>query len=445
MNALRRIWASGIARSAAGYTAGNMLSAGIPFLALPFLTRSLSPTDYGVYAIFGIISNGLVAVVGFSSHGALLVRLTKSERGEDGQKFLAAAVYFSLAAAAVSSLVAFAFAAPLEKALGVEGSWIILAALTALGQVWVQLAATFFQARQKPVGYVIVRVTQVTIMVLLMIVFSSVFSLGWKGQVLAQLISVCLVGFLAMAALLSKKEIAPATTRAQFGYLVRFGGPLVPHALLSMLIPMSSRWMIGVFVDVAQVGVFTVASQISSVVSVIGTSFTLALSPRLMKLLTVEKEESRLRVVHGIAGGSLVILGFAAVLCAVAQIALPHFLGQEYSNARYYLVPLAVGSAFQAIYQLVTVPVFMKEKTKILSMATVFCSVLHLAFSYALIKWGGAMGASFAFAFTYFIFMVVTWRISQSIEPLPWRAGLKTAVAVGMKKVLSYLPRGRTQ
>jgi O-antigen/teichoic acid export membrane protein len=56
------------------FLGANIVSAGIPFLLLPFLTKALTPSDYGIVAMFGVMVNVFGTLTGLSVHGAIGVR-----------------------------------------------------------------------------------------------------------------------------------------------------------------------------------------------------------------------------------------------------------------------------------------------------------------------------------------------------------------------------------
>lgn len=52
---IKRLIHSSLFRSAGIYTITQMINSAIPFLLMPVLTRYLTPTDYGIVAMFGVL------------------------------------------------------------------------------------------------------------------------------------------------------------------------------------------------------------------------------------------------------------------------------------------------------------------------------------------------------------------------------------------------------
>jgi O-antigen/teichoic acid export membrane protein len=58
-------------RSASVYTLTQAINSAIPFFLMPILTRYLTPTDYGIVAMFGVLLSFVAPFTGLSIHGAI--------------------------------------------------------------------------------------------------------------------------------------------------------------------------------------------------------------------------------------------------------------------------------------------------------------------------------------------------------------------------------------
>src|SRR5690606_13004257 len=56
------------------YAVSNGLAAGLPLLLLPILTRTLTPDEYGLVAMFSVVVTAFGALTGLSVHGAVSMR-----------------------------------------------------------------------------------------------------------------------------------------------------------------------------------------------------------------------------------------------------------------------------------------------------------------------------------------------------------------------------------
>ena len=96
-------------RSAAIYGVANVLSAAVPFLLLPLLTRALTPAEYGDVISFYMLVALCSSVAGLSLHGAVGVRWINSSKG-DPRTYTASAMLLvfgsTMLAALLSALIA---------------------------------------------------------------------------------------------------------------------------------------------------------------------------------------------------------------------------------------------------------------------------------------------------------------------------------------------------
>ena len=74
LNKLDRLKNSKLLHNAGIYGLANVAVAGVPFLMLPVLTRYLDNESYGMIGMFSLCVSIFSILVGFSSHGSLLVR-----------------------------------------------------------------------------------------------------------------------------------------------------------------------------------------------------------------------------------------------------------------------------------------------------------------------------------------------------------------------------------
>ncbi|MBI4863767.1 MAG: hypothetical protein HY815_26425 [Candidatus Riflebacteria bacterium] len=71
-------WA--VFRATAVYCVSRVINGAIPFLLLPIMTRYLTPFDYGVLSMFGVLVAVALPLVTLSLHGAVGVRYFDGDR-----------------------------------------------------------------------------------------------------------------------------------------------------------------------------------------------------------------------------------------------------------------------------------------------------------------------------------------------------------------------------
>jgi O-antigen/teichoic acid export membrane protein len=120
----RKLLGNSLLRGSATYLLSNLLSAAIPFLLLPVLTRFLAPAQYGPVAIYQTLLTGLVAFIGLTGNGAAAVKYYENDISATELKYYIGSCFVVLAGTTLlAALVAGTFIGPIMTWLGLEPRW----------------------------------------------------------------------------------------------------------------------------------------------------------------------------------------------------------------------------------------------------------------------------------------------------------------------------------
>jgi O-antigen/teichoic acid export membrane protein len=202
--------------------------------------------------------------------------------------------------------------------------------------------------------------------------------------------------------------------------LIRFGGPLIPHLIGSIVIFQIDRLLLTNMVGVEETGLYTVAFQLALVIEIVAISFNSAYAPWLYKRLGQADEALKRRLVR------YTYLGFAglAVLALVTAVAMPPVAGvlldPSYLESGEFVPWIGLGFMFSGMYYLVTNYIFFAGRTAWLGLVTGVTAIVNIGLTYMLIDLNGAMGAAQATAITFAVGFGLTWIASQRAYPMPW-------------------------
>ena len=76
---IKKVFEFSLLKNASVYTVSNLINALIPFLLIPVLTRYLTPEDYGITAMMGVMIGFLTPFIGLSLHGSISVNFYKKD------------------------------------------------------------------------------------------------------------------------------------------------------------------------------------------------------------------------------------------------------------------------------------------------------------------------------------------------------------------------------
>jgi len=404
------------------YTSANILVKAIPFLLLPVLTRYLSPSDYGIIAIFQVILAFLIVFIRLNSNGAVMVNFFKLDKQKLriylGNVFLVILTDFIL----VFTLL-YIFRASFSHLLKFPRLWLSIAILIALGEVIISLVLVLWQAEQKALSFGLFNVTNAVTNVGLSLFFVVLLGLHWQGRLLGISFTSLIFALIGIFILCKRGYLKFSLDKKYVKDILLFGIPLIPYALGGWIITSIDRIFINSMVGLGSTGIYTVGYQVGMIIGLLGTSFNTAWTPFLFKKLEENNYATKIRIVKYTYIYSLSLLGLALLLGFVAPTLLRFLVGKSFYGASQYVIWIALGFAFEGVCLVVGNYIFYVKKTYLLSLITISCGLLNIGLNYLLIKCNGALGAAQATFLTYVIFCLGTWALSTRVYKMPWHLG----------------------
>lgn len=401
------------------YVAANVLTAAIPLLLLPLFTRVLSPEDYGRIAMFGVVVQLLGAVSGLSVHGAIGVRYFDRD-SMDFPRFVGSC----LAVLAGSLTLVFAVVAValplLEDFTKLPGTWLLIAVVVSGANFVVQSQLAIFQSAGQPIRFGALRLTQAALDLGLSLLLVLGLGMAWEGRAAGVAVAALAGALLALGMLRTGGWLRLPGSRDYARQAIRFGLPLVPHAIGGLLIASVDRFMISNILDVGSAGIYLVAIQIGLVLNLVTDAGNRAFAPWLMRSLKQGDPELDLQVVRltYLGFGVLVLLGIGMGLAAPALLSI--LVGEEFRAAGPIVIYVTIGQAFGGMYYLVTNYVFFAGKTGRLAAVSLTSGLLNIGLSYLLLSTRGLEGAAQAFMAAQLLLFLGTWWLASLTHPMPW-------------------------
>jgi len=417
---------AGLLRNAAVYTLANVANSAIPLVMLPLLTRVLSPQAYGVVSIFTTLLTAFGAFVGLSTHGAVNIRLFDSQTRHDryiGTTFaiLGVSTFCVLATTLLASTW-------LTGWTGLSQGWLALAVLAATAQFVVNIRLVVWQARGQAARYGAFQVSQTAVNLGLSLLLVFGLGLSWEGRVTGVVVALIAFAALAVVTLHRGGDVAWRFDSTYAKDALRFGLPLVPHVVGSLLIAASDRLMVAKLLSVHDAGIYTAGMQIGLIVGVLADAATKAIDPWLFSNLGTEDESVKRRIVRATYGFFICVLIVSAICCAAA----PHLLtlvGKSFRSNPEVVAYVSLGSAFGCMYTIVVKYIFFSNRNELVAAASLFVGALNLVGTYVLVERNGAVGAAQSYAIAQLLLFLLIWSIAARCRPMPWFSALRRAPA----------------
>lgn len=424
----------GIVRQSLIYTVANLASRGALVVSLLILPHLLTPAEYGALGMVAVIAAFAYVVVPLEiSQGLARYYATA---GSDTRSSLAGTAWlFTLGSLAVAAVAAWLLATPISRTL--LGSAAFADAFRiAIAFIAVNAVVLFLQNQCRwefrVVDYVWISVgfaaTSLGFSILLAMLMPDALVGALTGQVIGGGIF-ALAGAWRLRAILFHRPGGVELRR-----MLAFSLPLVPASIALTAGVYASRMFLNGFADLAEVGIFTFASQIATMPGLTILGIQAALTPLIMAShAKPETPPAIARLFEGFIGiAGLVCAGFGLFAAPAIQL----FGDPLYLPAAPLVMILA--PAFLGLQLYIFSPGFaIAERTRLQMTVTIVGTGLGVALSYGLTRAYGMTGAAWSTLIGAILFIALWFALSRRLYPVPirWRrviAFLACWAAVGI-------------
>lgn len=413
----------GLIRSAGIYTGSNILTSAIPFLLLPILTRVLSPADYGIVAMFGIMVSIFAAFTGLGAQGAIEVRYFERERF-DLPRYVTSCLLILFVSLVTLSFFAYLFKPTLELLSGVPANWLLVAVLVAAMQFIVLLRLSLWQVSNRVWKYGAMQIGQSALNAGLSLLFVLGVGMAWQGRILGIAISSLIFLFISASSLWRDGWVSRTPSLEYIKNALRFGVPLIPHTLGGLLIAAADRIMVTNLLDVSQTGIYTVALQIGLILNILTGAFNKAFAPWLFDHLKSKDFSQKKDIVRKTYLYFIVVWIMVLLLGFFAPVVLSVLVGEPFRAGATVVVYIAAGFAFGGMYYMVTNYIFFAGATARLAAITLSAGVINVGATYLLISQYGLAGAGYGFVLSQGMLFIGAWYLANTVCPMPWKRAL---------------------
>ena len=393
--------------STAIYFTASALSSAIPFLLLPVLTRVLSPTDFGLFAMFSVSQSVLLPLVGLSTKAAI------SRRCFDGNgqmpTFITTCFTIVAASSLLVGLLTWALGDWLTTVTRLSIAWLFVALLATMAQYIIFVQLSLWQARRMAWRFGAFQIWQSATYAGFTLLGVVVLGWGWRGQALSQVATFIAFAAIASLALGHAQDLGWPPRLAQAREALEFGLPLVPHGMGGVALGVFDRLLLTNLLDVERAGLYTAALQISMVLGLLVQACNRAYMPRLFAELARDDSRRLTREVRRAYLYFIALAGAGVVGGSIAPLLATTLLGDTFRASAAFIPWLTCGVAVGGMYNVAAYYLIFARRTGWLSIASGLSGVVHVVASVLLIRSEGAIGAAQAFLLSQSCLFVLAW------------------------------------
>ena len=407
------------------YLSGSVLNSALPLLVIPVLTRYLTPTDYGLMGTVAVLTQILVVFIGLNAYG-LLARSHYDGDPAALRNLLSTATLLSLGVGVAFLLPAMLAGQSLERLTEFPSAWLPAVLAISVATVMQANYLALLQARNEPVRYVFLQTVSGLLNLGLSLFLVVQWHMDWRGRLWALLVAqtaialICLWGLTVRLGLLR-----PVFSGGSYRQLVAFGGPLIPHVIGGWVMTMVARLYLNNMASVADTGLYSVAFNLTSPLSMIVGAANNAYFPALFQQLSQPEGWDKVRLCRILLAVAFT-LPILALLCSFAvRWVLPWIVGERFYGAADYVVWMALTYAVHGIYFIFGNFVVYSKKTSLMTWRADFLGgVVMLIACPLLIRLNGPLGAAQAACLAFLASTIGCITAARKAFPMPWGSAL---------------------
>ncbi len=399
------------------YTFSNLLSTALPFILLPFLTFALGKEDYGVLSNFTGLLALAMPLVGLNFVSAYSRQFYKEEI--EIEKYVGTGISLQIILASVVSLLMFLLQDWISIKTGIAPEFIQIVGVYCLIFGVSEIVLTYWRLAEKVWSFAAFRILRTIVEIGLTFWFILMFEMNYSGRIWG-IVLAAVIGFIpVLVVLISSSYARLSWDRKYLKHMLRYGAPLIPHALGGTILAYSDKMIITNEMSLADNGVYSVAFQVALIIGLIQNSFNQAWVPWFYKSLKNATDQVKLKIVKT-TYIYYALLAVATVVLIVTTPIIFMIIGGEFRAGSGLVFWIAIGFMFNGFYKMVVNYLFYMEKTLLIGSVTIFAAILNIALNLALIPSFGLEGAAIATASTFFVQFVIIWIAAQRLYPMPW-------------------------
>ena len=346
------------------------------------------PADYGRLSMFNTIVTLLGFFIGLSTYGYGSVSFFQNKY-LDFKKDLTSVIIIHSITFLFFLLLASIISDKVILNLEMTRPLLFFAVLICFSNRIFTILQDILRIKQKVLQYGIWSCLNTLANFILTIVLVIMLKRGWVGKINSQLICSLIFGILSLIFFYRHKLILLDKNWERYKTILIFGIPLIPHLAATWIRQGLDRYIINYNHSTYEVGIFSFALNLASVIIMIGTAFNSTNSVTIYSILgNKDKTVNDKKVLLKKQTREITILTIGiSFLFVFLIIPVIHFLLPKYENSIPYFLILSIYGLLQSLYFLYCNYFFYYKDTKKLMYITFFSSLLHLLLSLVLTKY----------------------------------------------------------
>ena len=402
-------------KAALWFLACSFLQKGISTITTPIFTRLMNTAEYGQFNVFnswlGIIT---IFVTLRIYHGSYTQGLVKYE--EQRNQYVSAMQGLTLTLCIVWTAIYLIFHDYINRLLSLT----TIQMLAMMVMIWATAVFNFWAAEQR----VLLTYKKLVLVTIIVSIAKPVVGVmlvkAATDKVTARIVGLAIVEFLGYIALFVVQIRRGKKLFDNFFWkrAILLNLPLILHYLSMTVLSSSDRIMIANMVDDDKAGIYSLAYQISQVMTLFSNTLTQTITPWVYQKIKANKVKDISKISYACL---LIVVVTNIILILLGPEVVAIFAPPAYYEAIWVIPPVAISVYFMFCYDLFAKFEFYYEKTHYVMIASTIGAVVNILLNYICIKEFGYQAAAYTTLFCYVLYafahyIAMTYICNKNLE-----------------------------
>ena len=379
------------------YTIGNLITTLSSFILLPIYTKYLSVTEFGIVSSMQTLSAILIVIVSLALERSLF-RVYYDYKSEPEKKNFLGTIFIGIIViGAVGIALCYLFQSYLNLLFPTIPFYPFFSytIINTLILSVINFSQTISQVKQNAKRFMVTSIMLVGFTALFNLFFVIRMHYGALGIVIGTLLAGCVVLFVSMYNII--KAIKFSFNNDMFKNALNFSLPMLPTLLSAWILNLSDRVFISHFYTQADVGIYSLAYRITSLIIFASSALYMAYNPQFYQiandeLKTIPERKNTIYKYNKVITVAVGMIGLC--LLAASDVGIKLFFKKQFLPAYNYMPVLIIAFVISQISGLYNLMLYQNKKTWLVTYSVFISAALNVGLNYFFLPVWGAYFAS---------------------------------------------------
>lgn len=358
------------------YLSATVASKALSVISLPILTALLTPADYGAYQVF-ISYLGLLSVILTLNFNGSVARYYYEKTNDFGE-FLSTSLIGSFSILSVFVIFTVIYLDLIASVLGMPKDLVVLLMVAIAMRLLFSTFSHINIAQSKSSQLAKVMVVKSYTAFTLGLIFVFVLEHNrYKGLVYADIIVAILVAAYCFASI--SKLIKRSFKKSHIKYILGYSVSLLPYLLSGVILGQIDRVMINGFYGSREVGLYSVAYNIGSMLTLVVNAINTAFTP---KWFDLKKQGSDDRVTQIESNLHLIVLFFASALILFSNELFMLLVNNAFHASKHIVPIVVIAYVCESVFKVYGRVIGYTKKMIFMSIVGIFGALINVLLNY---------------------------------------------------------------